>query len=73
MTAEDKKLLNDCYIKGFSNKFSVDRKTGVVSFDERKINTLVTVKENKKTGKLTYNYTGLASTIANIVLKHYFA
>lgn len=73
LTADDKKLLNDCYIKGFSNKFSIDRKTGVVSFDERKINTLVTVKENKKTGKLTYNYTGLASTIANIVLKHYFA
>lgn len=73
LTADDKKLLNDCYIKGFSNKFSVDRKTGVVSFDERKINTLVTVKENKKTGKLTYNYTGLATTIANIVLKHYFA
>lgn len=73
LTADDKKLLNDCYIKGFNNKFSIDRKTGVVSFDERKINTLVTVKENKKTGKLTYNYTGLASTIANIVLKHYFA
>lgn len=72
LTAEDKKLLNDCYVKGFTNKFSVNRKTGVVSFDERKINTLVTVKENKN-GGLTYNYSGLATTIANIVLKHYFA
>lgn len=73
LTAEDKKLLNDCYVKGFKNKFSVDAKTGEVSFSERQVNTLVKVKENKKTGKVTYNYSGLATTIANIVIKHYFA
>ena len=31
LTAEDKKLLNDCYIKGFSNKFDTDD-NGKVSF-----------------------------------------
>lgn len=69
----DRKLLHDCYVKNFTNKFSENRKTGVISFDIQKRNTLVTVKENQKTGELTYNYSGLATTIANIVLKHYFA
>ena len=73
INASDRKLLHDCYVKGFTNKFSEDRKTGVISFDTQKRNTLVTVKENQKTGELTYNYSGLATTIANIVLKHYFA
>ena len=35
LTAEDKKLLNDCYIKGFSNKFDVDDEKGTVSFKKR--------------------------------------
>lgn len=73
MTAEDRKLLNDCYIKGFNNKFDVNKKTGVVTFKERQVNTLVKVKTNKKTGEPKYDYSGLASVIANIVLKHYFA
>lgn len=73
LTAEDKKLLNDCYIKGFSNKFDVDDEKGTVSFKKRQINTLVKATKNKKTGKMEYNYSGLASTIANIVIKHYFA
>lgn len=73
INASDRKLLHDCYVKGFTNKFSEDRKTGIISFDTQKKNTLVTVKENQKTGELTYNYSGLATTIANIVLKHYFA
>lgn len=73
LTAEDKKLLNDCYIKGFSNKFDTDDKTGVVSFKKRNINTLVKVTRDKKTKELKYDYSGLASTIANIVIKHYFA
>lgn len=72
LTAEDKKLLNDCYVKGFRNKFDVDDKTGVVNFKERQINTLVKAKRNKKSGKMEYDYSGLASTIANIVMKHYF-
>ena len=73
LTAEDKKLLNDCYIKGFSNKFDVDDEKGTVSFKKRQINTLVKAKKNRKTGEVTYDYSGLASTIANIVIKHYFA
>ena len=73
LTAEDKKLLNDCYIRGFSNKFDTDEDTGKVSFKKRQINTLVKAKKNRKTGKMEYDYSGLATTIANIVIKHYFA
>lgn len=73
LTAEDKKLLNDCYIKGFTNKFDVDDETGRVSFKKRQINTLVRAKKDRKTGKMTYDYSGLASCISNIVIKHYFA
>jgi len=73
LTAEDKKLLNDCYVRGFSNKFDVDDKNGTVTFKDRQINTLVKTKKNRKTGDITYDYSGLASTIANIVIKHYFA
>lgn len=71
MTAEDRKLLNDCYVKGFKNKFSTN-KIGITKFEEREINTLVRVKKNKKTGKTEYDYSGLATTIANIVIRHYF-
>ena len=72
MTAEDKKLLNDCYIKGFSNKFDTED-DGTVTFKKRQINTLVKAKKDKKTGETTYDYSGLASTICNIVIKHYLA
>lgn len=72
LTAEDKKLLNDCYIRGFSNKFDTDD-DGKVTFKKRQINTLVKAKKNKKTQETTYDYSGLASTISNIVIKHYFA
>jgi hypothetical protein len=72
LTAEDKKLLNDCYIKGFSNKFDIDDETGVVSFKKRNLNKLVKEKKDKKSGAVTYDYSGLASTISNIVIKHYF-
>lgn len=72
LTGEDKKLLNDCYIRGFSNKFDTDD-DGNVSFKKRQINTLVKAKKNKKTQETTYDYSGLASTISNIVIKHYFA
>lgn len=73
LTAEDKKLLHDCYVKGFTNKFDVDDETGAVSFKKRQVNTLVKAKKNKKSGEVEYNYSGLASTISNIVIKHYFA
>ena len=73
LTAEDKKLLNDCYVKGFSNKFDTDDKTGIVTFKKRQINTLVKAKKDRKTKEVTYDYSGLASTISNIVIKHYFA
>lgn len=73
LTAEDKKLLNDCYIKGFSNKFEVDDEEETVKFKKRQINTLVKVTKNRQTGEKTYDYSGLATTISNIVIKHYFA
>lgn len=73
MNAEDKKLLNDCYVKGFSNKFDTDDETGIVTFKKRQVNTLVKVKKDRKTQTLVYDYSGLASTISNIVIKHYFA
>lgn len=73
LTAEDKKLLNDCYIKGFSNKFDQDEDTGRVTFKKRQLNKLVKERKNKKTGKVEYDYSGLATTISNIVIKHYFA
>ena len=72
LTADDKKLLNDCYIRGFSNKFDTDD-DGNVSFKKRQINTLVKAKKNKKTQETTYDYSGLATAISNIVIKHYFA
>ena len=72
LTAEDKKLLNDCYVRGFSNKFDTDD-DGKVTFKKRQINTLVKAKKNKKTQEVTYDYSGLASVISNIVIKHYFA
>lgn len=73
LTAEDKKLLNDCYIKGFSNKFDVDDEEGTVKFKKRQINTIVKAKRNRQTNEMTYDYSGLATTISNIVIKHYFA
>jgi hypothetical protein len=73
LTAEDKKLLNDCYIRGFKNKFDTDDETGIVTFKKRTVNTLVKAKKDRKTGTMTYDYSGLASTISNIVIKHYFA
>lgn len=73
LTAEDKKLLNDCYIKGFSNKFDVDDKEGTAKFKKRQINTIVKAKRNRQTNEMTYDYSGLATTISNIVIKHYFA
>lgn len=72
LTAEDKKLLHDSYVKGFRNKFKVDDKTGEVNFETRQVNTLVKAKKNKKTGKMEYDYSALASVICNIVIKHYF-
>ena len=73
MTADDKKLLNDCYIRGFSNKWDTDDETGKVSFKSRQLKTLVKAKKNKQTGKMEYDYSALASTISQIVIKHYFA
>lgn len=72
MNADDKKLLNDCYVKGFRNKFSQNEATGVVDFAGRQVNTLVRGKKDKKTGKITYNYSGLYQTVCQIVMKHYF-
>lgn len=72
INAEDRKLLHDCYIKGFKNNYDVDDE-GNVSFNSRTINTLVKAKKNKKTGEVKYDYTGLATTISAIVVSKYFA
>lgn len=73
ITAADKKLLNDCYVKGFSNKFIVDEDTDVVSFKKRTLNTLVKAKKDRTTGEPKYDYSGLSTCIVNIVMQHYFA
>jgi hypothetical protein len=70
--AADKKLLNDCYVKGFKNNYTTD-KNGVTGYESSTVNTLVKATKNKKTGKIDYDYSGLASTIARIVVKYYFA
>lgn len=72
LNAGDKKLLHDCYVKGFRNKFSENEKTGLIDFTGRQVNTLVKVRKDKKTGQLIYNYSGLHQTICQIVQKHYF-
>lgn len=69
MNADDKKLLNSCYIKGFSNKFEEDE--GVVSFKKRQVSTLVKVRKDKS-GEKKCDYSGLAEVICNIVTKHYY-
>lgn len=70
--AEDKKLLNECYVKGFRNKFDEDE-DGTVTFKKRQVTTLVRTKKDKKTGETICDYSKLASTICNIVIKYYFA
>lgn len=72
LTASDKKLLNDCYVKGFKNTYRVNNETGIVSFENRQVNTLVKATKNKKTGTITYNYDGLYKTVCEIVAPHYF-
>lgn len=71
LSAYDKKLLHDSYVKGFRQEFTVSE-DGIVDFAKTSQNTLVKAKKNKKTGKITYNYSDLAGVIAKIVLKHYF-
>lgn len=71
MTADDRKLLNDCYIRGFSNKFD-ESDTGNVDFKKRILKTAVKTKKDKETGEVECNYSSLAKVIADIVIKHYF-
>ena len=61
------------HVVSSKGEFDVDDEKGTVSFKKRQINTLVKAKKNRKTGEVTYDYSGLASTISNIVIKHYFA
>lgn len=72
MTAEDKKLLNDCYVRGFKDKYTKNEASGLVDYSGRQVNTLVRGKKDKKTGIITYNYSGLFQTVSQIVMKHYF-
>lgn len=65
LNAQDRKVLHDCYIKGFSNKFDTDD-TGTITFKSRKYNTAV--KKNRK-GEI--DYSGLATDIAKIVISKY--
>lgn len=66
LNAQDRKVLHDCYIKGFSNKFDTDSDTGVITFKSRKYNTAV--KKNRK-GEI--DYSGLATDIAKVVISKY--
>lgn len=66
LNAQDRKVLHDCYIKGFSNKFDTNSDTGVIVFKSRKYNTAV--KKNRK-GEI--DYSGLATDIAKVVISKY--
>lgn len=65
LNAQDRKVLHDCYIKGFSNRFDKDD-NGAITFKSRKYNTAV--KKNRK-GEI--DYSGLATDIAKIVISKY--
>lgn len=71
MTAEDKKLLNECYVTGFSNRFEDEENSKI--FKARSVRTLVSKKIDKTTKKETVNYSKLATVICNIVVAHYAA
>lgn len=71
LNSGDIKLIHDCYITGFRNKFSADDEKGEITFKSRQINTLVKKKTNKKTGESTYDFTRLLVVIANIVISKY--
>lgn len=64
LNAQDRKVLHDVYVKGFSNKF--DKKdNGEITFLSRKYNTAV-----KKT-RNGVDYSGLATDIAKLVIAKY--
>lgn len=65
MNAQDRKVLHDVYVKGFSNKFDKDD-DGTITFKSRKYNTAV--KKNRK-GEI--DYSGLATDIAKLVIAKY--
>lgn len=64
LNAQDRKVLHDVYVKGFSNKF--DKKdSGEIAFLSRKYTTAV-----KKT-RNGVDYSGLATDIAKLVISKY--
>ena len=71
LNSGDIKLIHDCYITGFRNKFNTDDDKGEITFKSRQINTLVRKKTNKKSGEATYDFTRLLTVIANIVISKY--
>lgn len=72
LTAEDKKLLHECYVKDFNDARDTNDETGAITIGKRTVKRLVKTKRNKKTNEVTYDYSGLAGVISKIVLKHYF-
>ena len=65
LNAQDRKVLHDVYVKGFSNKFDKDD-DGTITFKSRKYNTAV-----KKNRKGDIDYSGLATDIAKLVIAKY--
>lgn len=68
--SSDLKMLNECYVTGIRNKFS-SKEDGSINFDTTVVNTLVSKKTNKKTGKTTYNMNKLFKVIADLALVKY--
>lgn len=64
LNAQDRKVLHDVYVKGFSNKFDKND-NGEITFLSRKYNTAV-----KKT-RNGVDYSGLATDIAKLVIAKY--
>lgn len=73
----DIKRLHDCYVTGYQDNFEYteldpDSDSVTISYKDTTIKTLVSSRQNKKTGTWIRNYTKLAGVIASIVRCRYF-
>lgn len=68
LNATDRKVINDVYVKGFSNQIEKSKKTDALTFVGRKYNTACKVNKDG-----VVDYSGLATDIAKLVLGKYSA
>lgn len=63
----DLKLLHECYVTGFSNKFESNKDSDVVTFKGRDVKKLISSKTNSK-GEVTRNFKKFAETICKLAI-----